>query len=627
MKFSLLKILIICFFLKFSILNVFAHASDADLPNIFWIIAEDASAAHIGAYGENAIQTPNIDRLGQQGILFQNAYVSSPVCSPIRSAMVTGMYPTSTGAMHHRSQNDSGRGRGNEENFHSYHLPDEIPFLPKLMQEAGYYTVMKGWQEGQLGKSDFNFIWDETYYNDHEWLERESTKPLFAQIQLRGGKNRGAEPENPADASQVLLPPYYPSHPVIINDWVRYLNSVMKMDEEVGEILDQIEREGITDNSIVIFITDHGVSHLRSKQYLYEEGIKIPMVMKWPGQIEPGTVRDDMVSVIDLTATILGAAGIDIPPNVQGRDLLHENHNKRDRFYAASDRLDETLDMIRSAQTEKYKYIRNFRYFAPHIKYNRYKFRHEYTKAVLDLHEKGMLNEIQERFFTVPRPVEELYDLEKDPFELYNLADEPGYEHVLVEFRQDLEDWMIRTGDMGLIPEPMLDEYGGKYGSKYAAMRSDELKNQTRHVLEMMDKGLINGRPQRVLSQYLDHEDFSVRYWAATLIAQDQDLSSMLASRLNTLLDDDIHVVRLAAVDALLGIGEIETAHSTLSRELEHDNVMVRHFALLVAENHHEKVHSLENRIKEMVDDPYEYCHRVADRLMHLIQGKDIVGI
>lgn len=628
-----MKIFYVNLIISFSLLYTYAYStpknsSEINRPNIFWIIAEDVSAEHLSAYGEKGIQTPNIDKIGFEGVLFHNSFANSPVCSPSRSSMVTGMYSTTAGTMHHRSQDDTGRGRGNEKNFHSYHLPDEIPFLPKIMQKAGYYTVMKGWSSGDLGKDDFNFIWNRDHYDDHEWINRETDKPLFVQIQLQGGKFRGAQPRNPADASQVILPPYYPSHPVIIEDWVRYLNSVMKMDEQVGEILEQIDRNGLSDNSLVIFITDHGVSHLRSKQYLYEEGIRVPLVMKWPGHIEKGSIRDDMVYAnMDVTATILQAAGIDVPENMQGRALFSEEYVEHDRIYSASDRLDETLDMIRSIRTDKYKYIRNFRYFVPHIKYNRYKYRKDYTQAVLELHEKGMLNDIQKKFFEAPRPVEELYDLEKDPFELYNLVGEPGYEHLLISFREDLEDWMIRTGDMGLIPEPILDELGGKYGSKIAAMKSPELSGVSRQILNMKKAGLTNGRPQRCLSEYLDHEYSSVRYWAATLIAQDQNLSSSLTSELEKLLNDEIHVVRIAAADAMFASGNSDSGLKVLSEEMKNENLMARHFALLIAEKYHDNVHSLEDQIQELVDDPYEYNHRVAYRLMHLLQGKDVAGI
>ena len=592
-------------------------------PNIIWIIAEDASPMHLSIYGERNIKTPNIDRIGSEGVIFKNAFVNAPVCSPSRSSMATGVHVTSSGALHHRSQRTEGLGADNELYHDSYRLPEEIPFIPQSFQEAGYYTVLAGWYgEGRLGKSDYNFAWDESHYDGSDWVNRDPSKPLFAQIQLRGGKNRSAEPENPAGPEQVNMPPYYPTHPVLIQDWARYLNSIMYMDQEVGNILEELEKQGMDENTMVIFSMDHGVAHLRSKQFLYEEGIRTPILIRWPGRIEAGTVRTDLVSVLDLTAAIMVAGGLNIPPAVQGRDFLNENYTQNDRVYATSDRLDETVDMMRSVRSGKYKYIRNFYYFKPHLRKNRYKLSKDITQITIKLHNEGRLNEIQNRLFMAPRPVEELYDLENDPFELYNLAADPANARLLEGYRDDLEQWMIHTKDMGLIPEIELEQLGRKYGSKYAAIRSDELKHQSGNILEMKRIALKNGRPQWALRSYLDHPDFGVRYWAAVLIALDKDLTISSADKLKALLRDESASVRLAAVNALITIGETDIGLEALARELEHENYMVRHYALLVGDDHVDAVKPLREIVRKLRDDTYEYTSRVAWRLSDKIDGE-----
>lgn len=594
-------------------------------PNIIWIVAEDASPMHLSIYGERNIQTPNIDQFAGEGVLYQNAFVNSPVCSPSRSSMVTGMYATSTGALHHRSQMTSGRGMGNQAFFDSYRLPNEVPFLPEIFQEAGYYTVLAGWSDGELGKSDYNFDWDENVYDGYDWINRDRTRPLFAQIQLRGGKFRNARPLNMVDESQVNLPPYYPTHPVIIADWMEYLNSVLMMDQELGDVLRQIEEEGLADNALVIFITDHGVSHLRSKQYLYEDGIRIPLIMRWPEHIEPGEVRNELVSVLDVSATVVAAAGIELPASLQGNNLFDDTFTGNERVYAASDRLDETVEMIRSVRSDQYKYIRNFHFYMPHLKPNRYKFRKDITQLLIQLNEQGRLNAIQDLFFNQRRPVEELYDIAKDPFELFNLAYEPGYRDVLEDLRDDLEAWMVETGDMGLIPEIEMDIMGARYGSKYAAMRSDELKNHTGNVLNMKRQALMNGHPLPVLKDYLGHDDFSVRFWAATLIRQNLALAVSAREQLIQLLRDPYASVRLAATNALLTIDETQSGLESLARELENENLLVRHYALLVGEDHVEKVRPLREKIHALRNDPYEYTSRVAWRLGDKVDGKTII--
>lgn len=241
----------------------------ADRPNILWIIP-DEMLAHFSCYGETAVQTPNVDRLAARGAKFTNAYVTAPVCSTCRSAFITGMYQTTIGAHHHRS------GRGTEKNI----LPEHIKLIPKLFQEAGYHTSIKGRPgiETRLGKTDYNFEWDKSIYDGPYWSGRKKGQPFFAQIQSRGGKLRGKDPsgwERLAKSAEetlrsstsldaVRLPPYYPYHPDIIRDWASYLDSVRMTDHMLGQVVDRLEKEGEFDNTLIIFMTDYGISHARA---------------------------------------------------------------------------------------------------------------------------------------------------------------------------------------------------------------------------------------------------------------------------------------------------------------------------------------------------------------------------
>ena len=288
--------------------------------------------------------------------------------------MITGMYQTTIGAHHHRSSYP-----GSE-----IYLPKHIKLLPEYFKQHGYYTVNGGpkttiyhknlhKKDRKLGKSDYNFIWDPAIYDSNDWRNRPAGQPFFAQIQLRGGKYRGAKVPNPVDPATVKLPPYYPDHPVLREDWARYLNSVIYLDIQVGKILKRLEDEGIADNTAVFLWTDHGISHARGKQFLYDEGIHVPLIIRWPGRIKPGTVREDLVSHIDIAATSLYAAGIPIPEHMQGKPLFGSGDNPRDYIIAARDRCDETLECIRCVRTKRYKYIRNFYPDRPHLQPNRYK--------------------------------------------------------------------------------------------------------------------------------------------------------------------------------------------------------------------------------------------------------------
>lgn len=441
--------------LAFVLLAVSSFADDR--PNIVWIIPDDMSA-HFSCYGETAIETPHLDALAERGVLFSNAYVTAPVCSTCRSALITGMYQTSIGAHQHRS----GRGELKIE------LPEGVELVPKIFQDAGYHTSITGWpgKEGRFGKTDYNFEWDASVYDGSNWSNREEGQPFFAQVHTPGGKLRGHDMEgwekiglaaekifgNRISVDQVTLPPYYPDHPDILQDWAAYLDSVRVTDHMIGEVVARLESEGVLDNTIVLFMTDHGISHARGKQFMYDEGLHVPLVVAGPG-IGNGIVRDDLVEHIDLAALSLGAAGIEIPSWMQGRDIFADGYEPRVAAFAARDRCDETVDHMRSVRTNQFKYIRNFLPERPYLQPNGYKDNKEIIKALRAWGEEGKLDEVKSLILAETRPPEELYDVLADPHEIKNLADDPAYAETLAELRGQLNLWMEETGDHGREPE------------------------------------------------------------------------------------------------------------------------------------------------------------------------------
>lgn len=428
-------------------------------PNIVWIIVDDMSA-NFSCYGEHAVETPHVERLAREGTRFSRAFVTAPVCSPCRSALITGCYQTTIGAHHHRS------GRGELK----IHLPQGVEPVPALFKRAGYYTCIGGFgsDRTRLGKTDYNFEWDPGIYDATDWAGRQPGQPFFMQVQLHGGKHRGAQAKqydawakrvfkelgNNVSPEMVVLPPYYPRDPVLVEDWARYLDSVRYTDKEVGDVIARLEREEILDETVVCFMTDHGISHARGKQFLYDEGIHVPLVMRGPG-IKADLVRDDLVEHIDLTATSLALADVAIPAWMQGRDLLAAKAQPRDAVFSARDRCDETVEHIRAVRTERYKYIRNYLHQRPHLQPNAYKDGKAIVKQLRKLHAEVELNDLQERLlFSPTRSPEELYDLQADPDELVNLAGDAAYDKVLVELRGRLARWEKETGDRGYEPEP-----------------------------------------------------------------------------------------------------------------------------------------------------------------------------
>ena len=439
------------------------QAAEEARPNILWIIVDDMSA-NFSSYGEKVIKTPHVDRLAREGTKFTRAFVTAPVCSPCRSALITGMYQTSIGAHHHRS------GRGQEK----IHLPNGVKPIPELFQKAGYYTCIGDGlspADKRIGKTDYNFEWDESMYDGADWSGRKPGQPFFMQVQLPGGKLRGnteasaqrlserAEREfgKAVQPEEVTVPPYYPRHPVLLKDWAAYLDTVRFTDKHVGEVLARLEKEGILDKTLVIFMTDHGISHARGKQFLYDEGTHVPLVIRGPG-VGRAKVRDDLVEHIDLAAISLAAAGIPIPEKVHARNILAMDYEPRDAVFAARDRCDETVEYLRSVRTDRFLYIRNFLPERPHLQPNRYKDSKSIVQTLRELHESGELHPLAEKLlFSPTRPPEELYEWTSDKWQVRNLAGESEHAATLEKLRGRLERWMEETNDQGPESEAMYD--------------------------------------------------------------------------------------------------------------------------------------------------------------------------
>jgi arylsulfatase A-like enzyme len=466
-----------------------ARDTDARRPNLVWFVVDDMSP-NFSCYGESAIETPNIDRLAREGTLFRSAFSTAPVCSASRSALITGMYQTSIGAHNHQS------GRG----AFKIHLPSGVEPIPAILKRHGYYVAIGGplATGTSLGKTDYNFEWDRSIYDGNDWAGRRVGQPFFMQVQLHGGKYRegknwaelsARELGTPTDPAKVKLPPHYPRDAILINDWANYLDAVRLTDKQVGEVIRRLETEHILDQTIVVFTTDHGISHARGKQFLYDEGTHVPLIIRGPG-IAGGTERRDLVEHIDIAPTSLGRVGFAIPGIIQGRDVLSPTYAPRDAVFAARDRCDETVERIRSVRTERFKYIRNDYPRRPHLQPNRYKDAKRIVQRLRELHKLGELDPLQERLlFSPTRPMEELYDLLSDPFELRNLADDPAARSTLLALRGRVQRWIIDTGDQGQTPE-----------------------SQSRYESEMQEH--LNGRDSRQTKALRDNIEL-MKKWAA----------------------------------------------------------------------------------------------------------------
>lgn len=446
----------------FEAVSVVGAETQSKKPNIVWFLVDDMSA-NFSCYGERLIETPHVDQLAKEGTLFRNAFITAPVCSPCRSALITGMYQTSIGAHHHRS------GRGELK----IHLPEGVTPLPVLFQQAGYYTCIGSGLEGPsdqpaakrkaLGKTDYNFEHDLAMYDANDWRDRKPDQPFFMQVQLAGGKLRGGTDASATrfaeqaakelgasvDPQRVVLPPYYPRDPVLLRDWAAYLDSVRMTDLHVGKVVERLKREGLYESTWIAFMTDHGISHARGKQFLYNEGTHVPLVIRGPG-VAAGAIREDLVEHIDLAATSLRAAGLPLPSAMQGDDLFGADYKPKEAVFSARDRCDETVERIRSVRTDRFLYIRNFYPERPHLQPNAYKDGKSIVESLRKLHAAGKLSPLSEKLlFSPARPREELYAWREDRWQVSNLAEDPRYRAELVRHREELDRWLVETKDRG----------------------------------------------------------------------------------------------------------------------------------------------------------------------------------
>lgn len=406
----------------------------SERPNILWLVSEDM-ALDLSCYGLQSIETPNADRLAREGIRFENAFCPSSICSPSRSSFNTGMYATTIRAHDHRTAANRKQP-----------LPSGVRPVSQWFAEAGYHTCLMGNR-----KLDFNFLTEGKVFQSEDWSHRQAGQPFFALLNFAEPHRSGWEvweqlPKH-LDPSQVELPPIYPDDPVMRASYAKYLDFVVEMDRKLGLVLKRLEEEKLLDKTIIIFFGDNGRTMYRGKQWLYDGGLRVPMIVRYPSGLGAGSVNEDLVSLIDMAPTSLSLAGIEVPATMQGKVILGESATTREYVFASRDLCDDVLDPMRCVRDLQYKLIRNYR---PENGYRvaRYtKWKHPEWTAARELFEAGKLTPAQALMFAERKPEEELYDLVADPMETHNLATSPDHSEQLDRLRGALDKWMATNND------------------------------------------------------------------------------------------------------------------------------------------------------------------------------------
>lgn len=546
-----------------------------DRPKIVILIAEDIGPA-LGCYGYDYSTTPNIDKLAKNGIVYDHAFSTAPISAPSRSALVSGLYATSLGTQHLRSE---------------VPFPDKLKTVPELLHENGYFTSNRD-------KTDYNFDpegrWEHWSSEFTPWRHRAEGQPFYSFINV-GPSHEGTVnnlqsyqhsvkdlPGNMLhDPTHVPLPPYYPDSPKTREIWAHYFDILTVLDQNVGMVLDSLEADGLMDETIVFFIADHGFGMPRYKRWLYSTGMHVPMVVHVPekyGHLVPGfskgSHKSQMASLIDLPATVLNLTGTMVPEYFEGAPIMGINAHGREYAFGARDRADDMFEMSRSVTDGHYFYVRHY---MPHLPYIQSGFifsdEKEAFRELRRLHLKGETNAEQEKLWN-KKPIEELYDWQTDPYELNNLADNPAYAEIKAGLKKQLHGWMLQTHDLGLLPEA--DYMIRSEGSSPYEYARESGSFRVGKILETAEMVGVSGE-QELLEKLKDH-DSGVRYWAIIGLMQLKQLNSGTAKALTQLLGDPSPSVQIAAAELLCyskSTTDTKSVIETLERNLSDERPWV----------------------------------------------------
>jgi N-sulfoglucosamine sulfohydrolase len=458
MKQNLTYFLVILALLSLGFINLKKNEQNPQGPNILWITNEDMSPNHLGCYGGKVAKTPNIDQLAKEGVLYTNAFSTAGVCAPSRNTLITGMYQTSIGGHNMRNYTPWNPIDPNAV-FPSYSIltPEAMRAFPEFLRKTGYYCTNNY-------KQDYQFeapvtVWDENSATADWRGRKDKNQPFFSVINLedthegqlfaRYNRPLTVKPED------VELLPFYKDTPTMRKDVARHLSNIEDMDGKLGKIIQKLKDDGLYDKTIIFYYSDHGDALPYVKRELYDRGLKVPLIIRYPNAKNGGTKTDELVSFVDFAPTILSLANIPIPKYLQGQAFLGSQKAKTSRKYifAARDRMDAKVDRVRAVSDGQFKYLKNHMPELPYYQDLNYRKQIKSMAELLKLRDEGQLSGLQMHWFRPDKPVEELFDVKNDPYEVNNIANDPKYASKLKELRDQHEAWTKKYGDLGELSE------------------------------------------------------------------------------------------------------------------------------------------------------------------------------
>jgi N-sulfoglucosamine sulfohydrolase len=539
-----------------------AGQNPKEKPNILWIVSED-NCPYLGCYGDSFATTPNLDRLASKGFLYTHAYCNSPVCSPARNAIITGAYAASN---------------GNEQMRSNYRKSETVHTYVEYLHEAGYYCTNNSKTDYNTSGIDPAKIWDESSTRAH-YKNRPAGRPFFAVFNIMTSHESSIHHSIPTaqlrhDPAKVILPPYHPDTEEMRHDWAQYYDVVEDMDTRVGELLKELEESGEAENTIVFYYGDNGGVLARSKRYVYESGTHVPLIVSIPVQYKAlypvagkGEKVGRLVSLLDLAPTLLSIIGIQVPEYMQGHAFLGKQKTSDPEYvFMTRGRMDERYDMSRAIRDKKYRYIRNYMPFRIYGQHLDYLFNAPSARSWETACKEGKCNAVQSVFWNT-KPVEELYDMDNDPWEIHNLASDPAYGKTIARMQSALTGWMKDIKDAGLIPE---SDYGRYSGSKsmYDYMHADTCPlDDLINAANLATLGSSENIPDYI--GYLGNRNSGIRYWGVTGLLIMKENARSAIPELKKAGSDKSSAVATLAAETLYGLGEKDAAIRIYSRILQ----------------------------------------------------------
>ena len=593
-------------------------------PNILWISAEDIGP-QFGCYGDPHAITPNIDRLASQGTRYTNAYTTAGVCAPCRSGIITGMYQNSIGTHHMRCNSI---------------LPSWLKPFPKALKESGYYCTNNSKTDYQFSKPSTNEIWDQSGSRAH-WKNRKKDQPFFAVFNYTGCHESGIASESKyksvtanltakerQDPNKIsTLPPYYPDTPAVREDWKRNYELITAMDSWAGSLIKEIKDQGLYEETIIFFWSDHGVGLPRAKRWLYHSGTHVPLIVRIPGQLA-GKVDHQLVSSIDFGPTVLNLAGIKVHDNLQGRAFLGKNLSAPRKYvFGARDRMDERYDIIRAVFDGRFRYIRNFEPLKPYYQYMNTPEKGATMREIRRAENESSLTVAGKLFSSSEKPVEELYDIKVDPHEINNLASDSKYLSKIKLMRNVMSNWQSTIGDIGLIPEAEIEIQEKQSGSRFEIMNGKE--SDSNHIQQLVSVATKASEGISALDDLIrasTSNDPVIRYWAMNGIGNIGKNAGEVAKKISIdAMKDDSPSVRIAAARAVAKFGEIDSALGLLKNELKSPHQWGRLATAIVIDEMGEDARPLVDDLKKVlkIRQPNKYIIRVANRALNDLLGTE----